>query len=250
MPPARPLRDVFTDLTGEGATGAGTEPDELLRAQGHEDLGDDLIGEALVNFADSAPFEVAEHLAQFVMAHSPVPMIDPESAAGDLPDWVDLLASAPPVDGVAEIGDDGSAGLDGLDAIGDADDDGTDDGAAAIGHAHDGGFGLDHGLFLDFGHGDFGPADPSHLPGDADNGDADTGDAGIGDAAASDVGELDHDGVFEHDGDVGLTIHDGHLVDVHGLASSLGASIGDALDDADDTGDDGDDADPADSIDS
>jgi hypothetical protein len=238
MPPARPLRDVFTDLTGEGATGAGTEPDELLRAQGHEDLGDDLIGEALVNFADSAPFEVAEHLAQFVMAHSPVPMIDPEATAGDLPDWVDLLASAPPVDGVAEIGDDGSAGLDGLDAIGDAGDGATDDGAAAIGHAHDG-FDLDHGLFLDFGHGDVDPVDVAHLAGDT--GDDGIGDAGIGDAAASGVDELDHDG------DLDLTVHDGHLVDVHGLASSLGASIGDALDDADDTGDDGDDADPADS---
>jgi hypothetical protein len=239
MPPARPLRDVFADLTGEGVASVGAAtPDELLRAQGHEDLGDDLIGEAVVNFADSAPVELAEHLARFVMAHSPIPLIDPESGTDDLPDWVDLLTSAPPVDGIAEIGDDGSAGLDGLDGIAEI----GDDGSAAIGAADDGGFDPDHGLFLDFGHGDLVSVDTSHFVSDAD-----AGEAAIGDAAGPDVDELDHDGDhdgLDHDGHLGLSVYDGHLADLDGL----GASIGDAHDDAGDDGDDGD-ADPADTLD-
>jgi hypothetical protein len=229
MPPARPLRDVFTDLTGEGATSAGTEPDELLRAQGHEDLGDDLIGEALVNFADSAPVEVAEHLARFVIAHSPVPLIDPASAADDLPDWVDLLSSAPAVDGVAEIGDDGSAGLDGLDGAND-----LDGGAAAIGPADDGGFDVDHGLLLDFGHGVLESVD-TYLGGDAEIGDAEIGDA--------DGDDPDHVRDLDHDGDLDLTVYDGHLVDVDGLGAAIGdAHAGDAGDDGDDGDDDSTDA--------
>jgi hypothetical protein len=245
MPAARPLRDVFTDLTGEGAAGAGTQPDELLRAQGHEDLGDELIGEALVNFADSAPVELAEHLAQFVMAHSPVPLIDPGAVTDDMPDWIDLLASAPPTDGVAEIGDDGSAGLDGLGDAGD-----VDDGAAMIGPADGGGFDPDHGLFLDFGHGDLEPIDPAHFTSDTgDAGDAEIGDAGgagIGDAGGAEIGDAVGSAVdgLDHDGHVDLSVYDGYLAELDGHDS-----IGDTHDAAGDGGDDGDDADPADTID-
>jgi hypothetical protein len=220
MPEARPLRDVFTDLTGEGAETLGPDarPEEMLRAQGHEELGDDLVAEAVVNFADSAPIEVAEHLARFVMAHSPVPLVDPSTAIDGLPNWLDLLTSAP-AEGIAEIGNDGSAGLDGLDgaSIGGA----ADSGVEAIGSAHDG-FDVDHGLFLDFGYGEADQIGASELDGDAE----------IGMAGGPGEDELDADR------DLGLTVYDGHLAALDGLD----ASVGDAQDD-------GDDADPADTID-
>src|SRR5690606_37616813 len=67
MDATRPLHDVFADLAG---TGHG-EPAEVLRANGHGDLPDGLVAEAVVNYADTAPMEVAQHLAPFVRAHSP-----------------------------------------------------------------------------------------------------------------------------------------------------------------------------------
>lgn len=88
MDATRPLHDVFADLAG---TGDG-EPAEVLRANGHEDLPDGLVAEAVVNYADTAPMEVAEHLAPFVRAHSPVPSTDPSLAA---PTWLDALRTAP-----------------------------------------------------------------------------------------------------------------------------------------------------------
>jgi hypothetical protein len=81
---ARPLKDVFTDLVGDPSAGA-----DALAAAGY-DLPADLVAEAVVSFAGTAPAEVAEHLAPFVTANSGVPTDD---AGTD--DWFDLLATAP-----------------------------------------------------------------------------------------------------------------------------------------------------------
>jgi hypothetical protein len=132
MASARPLRDVFADLIG-GAS-ATDDPDALLRDQGHPELPDHLVAEAVVNYADTAPVEVAEHLAPYVTAHSAVgadevPVDEPQA-------WFDLLGTAP-------------AGLDPAEEPVDIDDlapapDGFDD---------DAGLGTDPGLGLDFGTG-------------------------------------------------------------------------------------------------
>ena len=99
MESARPLRDVFADLTGGGS--AAGDPDALLRDQGHPALPDDLVAEAVVSYADTAPAEVAEHLAPFVTAHSAV---GAGAGAGAEPSagWLDLLATAPAGAGVAD----------------------------------------------------------------------------------------------------------------------------------------------------
>ncbi|HEX2356925.1 MAG TPA: hypothetical protein VHI50_10760 [Micromonosporaceae bacterium] len=102
MATARPLRDVFGELAGgtasdepageEPAGSPGAEPAELLAAHGHADLPADLVAEAVVNFADTAPVEVAEHLAAFVRAHSGVPDAGDTTDAGD---WFELLTTVP-----------------------------------------------------------------------------------------------------------------------------------------------------------
>jgi hypothetical protein len=91
MQPARPLHDVFDELA-RGDLGAG--PAGALADSGHGDLPDQLVSEAIVNYADTAPIEVAEHLAPFVKVHSGMPA-DPDT--GELPagDGLELLATAP-----------------------------------------------------------------------------------------------------------------------------------------------------------
>jgi hypothetical protein len=75
-----PLRDVFARLAGNGG-----DPGDFLRG-----LPADLVAEAVVSYADTAPLEVAEHLAPFVSEHSAV------GSGGDASEaWLDLLASAP-----------------------------------------------------------------------------------------------------------------------------------------------------------
>jgi hypothetical protein len=98
MDPARSLHSVFTELTGERdyAEASGLGPDEVLAAGGHPDLPEGLVAEAVVNYADTAPFEVAEHLAPYVRANSAVPQSG-TAATGDEPHWYSLLATAPPV---------------------------------------------------------------------------------------------------------------------------------------------------------
>jgi hypothetical protein len=91
MAAARPLKDVFAELTGDDAARA----DEVLAASGHGDLPPGLVAEAVVNYADTAPVEVAEHLAPFVTANSAVPTLD--EVDGDA-DWSVLLATAPAVE--------------------------------------------------------------------------------------------------------------------------------------------------------
>jgi hypothetical protein len=99
MESARPLRDVFADLTGAGH--AAADPGELLRDQGHPALPDDLVAEAVISYADTAPAEVAEHLAPYVTAHS---VIGSEPPA-DPPGWLDLLATAPAVTEPGDLDD-------------------------------------------------------------------------------------------------------------------------------------------------
>jgi hypothetical protein len=91
MSAARPLRDVFADLAGDH--GDAMAPD-VLAAHGHPDLPDGLVAEAVVNYADTAPIEVAQHLAPYVMAHSPVPQPDGDD---EPPPWLHALTSAPVV---------------------------------------------------------------------------------------------------------------------------------------------------------
>jgi hypothetical protein len=106
MQPARPLRDVLTDLVG-AADAAG--PADVLAANGHADLPDELVAEAVGSFADPSPIEVAEHLSPYVMANSPVPQ--PDAPPVDLAGWLDAVTGAPPpaeVDPTALL-DDGGA---------------------------------------------------------------------------------------------------------------------------------------------
>ncbi len=94
MTSARPLRDVFADLAEHDPGGSPPDAAHVLAASGHPDLPDGLVAEAVVNYADTAPIEVAEHLQPYVMAHSPVP----QSAAvydADPGDWLHAVASAP-----------------------------------------------------------------------------------------------------------------------------------------------------------
>jgi hypothetical protein len=129
MASARPLRDVFTELVG--APSAADDPAALLSDHGHPGLPDDLVAEAVVSYADTAPLEVAEHLAPYVTAHSTVgagPVTGDEPGGG----WLDLLGTAPDVAG------DEPADLDGLAP--------AHDGFAATDPEPDAGLELDAGL--------------------------------------------------------------------------------------------------------
>jgi hypothetical protein len=139
MASARPLRDVFADLTGGGSTG---DPGALLRDQGHPALPEDLVAQAVISYADTAPAEIAEHLAPYVTAHSVV-------GAGEEPadGWLDLLGTAP-----ADFGPAGEPGeIDDLAAV-------RDEFAGAG----------DLGPGLDFGTGAGGPAPVADAVADAD----------------------------------------------------------------------------------
>jgi hypothetical protein len=109
MADARPLRDVFTELVGvPGSTG---DPAARLSDQGHDALSEDLVAEAVVSYADTAPVEVAEHLAPYVAAHS---VIGAEPGDGPPAGWHDLLSTAPDVgaDESAEVADHEPADVD------------------------------------------------------------------------------------------------------------------------------------------
>jgi hypothetical protein len=97
MTQVRPLRDVFDALAGEQPTGLGPagDPAEALAGSGHDDLPDQLVAEAIVSYADTAPVEVAAHLAPFVTAHSAVPLDDRPQTGMDVSDGLALIATAP-----------------------------------------------------------------------------------------------------------------------------------------------------------
>jgi len=136
MATARPLRDVFADATGDEAARA-SDPAELLRASGHEDLPDTLVAEAVTSYADTAPVEVAEHLSQYVMANSAVPGVGTEV---DPSGWLEALTTAPETLGATV--DPAAAGLDEEPQVEpDHTDDAPADGAAADAFDLDFGFG-------------------------------------------------------------------------------------------------------------
>jgi hypothetical protein len=95
MASVRPLRELLADLVGDTSADSG---DAYLAEHGHPDLPAELVAEAVVNFADTAPPELAEQLAPFVTAHT----------AGQTADWFDVLTSAQP-----GLADDPDEGLDG-----------------------------------------------------------------------------------------------------------------------------------------
>jgi hypothetical protein len=103
MPPARPLRDVFAGLsgTGDGSGADARSPDALLAEAGHPQLPAGLVAEAVVSYADTAPIEVAEHLAPYVMAHSAVPTDLVEDV--DQPSWHEMLSGAPDPAGIGHL---------------------------------------------------------------------------------------------------------------------------------------------------
>jgi hypothetical protein len=83
MASVRPLREVLADLVGD-TDARMSGPEAYLAEQGHGELSPELVAEAVVSFADTAPVEVAEQLAPFVTAHT----------AGRPGEWFDLLTSA------------------------------------------------------------------------------------------------------------------------------------------------------------
>ncbi len=94
MDDVRPLHQVFSALAG---TEAEPDPGALGPAARGLDLPDDLLTEAIISFADTAPAEVAAHLAPFVTAHSPIAAVDPAEPAElwDAAQGLGLLAGAP-----------------------------------------------------------------------------------------------------------------------------------------------------------
>lgn len=91
---ARPLRDLLADLVGDASArqAYGADPAGYLAAHGHPDLPEQLVAEAVVSYADTAPVEVAEALAPYVSGHGPVP--DPDAHG----DWFELLTTADAAD--------------------------------------------------------------------------------------------------------------------------------------------------------
>jgi hypothetical protein len=80
LEPARSLHEVFQTLAGD------PDPDAVLAAAGYAGLPADLLTEAIVSVADTAPPEVAEHLSPVVLG-----------ASSDAGLGLELLTSAPQV---------------------------------------------------------------------------------------------------------------------------------------------------------
>lgn len=76
----RPLHEVFDAIPH------AADPAALLAASGHEELSGDLLAEAILSYADTAPPEVAEHLSPVVLG-----------AADDPALGLELLRTAPGV---------------------------------------------------------------------------------------------------------------------------------------------------------
>jgi hypothetical protein len=225
MTPARPLKDVFADLLGD-AGAARPDAAALLAASGHAHLPAHLVAEAVVNYADTAPIEVAEHLAPYVTAHSGVPVQSPPGDGGvddaDPAGWADLFATAPAAD--AGI-DPSGVGVDDLDAVMPSDD-GAQAGDSGIAVAAD----VSGDADVPGGDDDF-----DDLDGDGRAGDVAVIDFGGGAAAtATGLGVHGRSGAFdEADGGLGRTgsgdwTHD--LGDADGLDGVHGLGRGDGFD--------------------
>ena len=87
MEPVRPLRELFSLLSDSRSDAVADDspvhPQDLLDVHGYGDLPPELLAEAIVSFAGTAPVEVAEHLASFVTEHSGIPGWDDGGALGD-----------------------------------------------------------------------------------------------------------------------------------------------------------------------
>lgn len=164
MEPVHSLRELFASLSG-GATAAGEDPAAVLASGGHGELPDHLVAEAIGNYADTAPVEVAEHLSPYVLAHSAVPGLEPDgwhsTGSGDAADGLALLASAPDLGVIHDQPDDLEIPIVGHEAVPEAH---PHDGAPDALHdgipdaAHDG------PADLDFGHGHDLVAAGTHAP--------------------------------------------------------------------------------------
>ena len=100
MASGRPLHELLADLVGDAdAARAHGDPETYLAANGHPDLPPELVAEAVVSYADTAPVDVAEHLAPYVTTHSAVPTDEPPAE-----DWFGLLTTAPAEDLDADPG--------------------------------------------------------------------------------------------------------------------------------------------------
>ncbi len=84
------LREVFDALVGE----PHPDPGGLVRDHGF-DLSEAAATDALVNYAHSAPVEVAAHLQGFVTAHSQVPGEEEVAGPPTAGDGLALLGTAP-----------------------------------------------------------------------------------------------------------------------------------------------------------
>jgi hypothetical protein len=93
--PALSLRELFASMSHGGA-----DPATALAQAGHGDLPGHLVTEAIINYADAAPVEVAEHLSPYVVANSAVPAPDGQPyPVTDVQDGFSLLSTAPdPID--------------------------------------------------------------------------------------------------------------------------------------------------------
>lgn len=89
MESVRSLREVLDGLAGAGQD---ADPERALREAGHGDLPEGLLSEAVASYADTAPVEVAEHLAPFVTAYR---QGDEAAGAPDPLAALELLTSAP-----------------------------------------------------------------------------------------------------------------------------------------------------------
>ena len=164
MTSGRPLHELLADLVGDAdAARAHGDPETYLAANGHPDLPPDLVAEAVVSYADTAPVDVAEHLAPYVTTHSAVPTSEPPAD-----DWFGLITTAP-----AEDLPDDDLPDDLSDDPGFADDlSGEQPWSPEQDH--------DHASALDFGAGSEGIDSPHHTAADedADTPDDDTPDGG------------------------------------------------------------------------
>jgi hypothetical protein len=144
MTSGRPLHELLADLVGDAdAARAHGDPETYLAANGHPDLPPDLVAEAVVSYADTAPVDVAEHLAPYVTTHSAVPTSEPPAE-----DWFGLITTAPAEDLPDEDLSDGPGFADDL------------SGGQPWSQDHD------HASALDFGAGSEGVDSPHHATAD------------------------------------------------------------------------------------
>jgi hypothetical protein len=112
--PGRSLREVFESLAGD----PGADPAAALAAGGHDGLPPDLLTEAITSYADTAPPEVAEHLAPVILGTGEDPALGlellttaPQVTWDDVP-LDDVTAPAAAAAGTEDDGADAAPDLD------------------------------------------------------------------------------------------------------------------------------------------